>query len=172
MRITILIILLLIMLVFVFGWSNLDLFRRKENYVSRQITTIKEKQGTIYLKWKFVTKVVDNPPYDKQPLTTVTLVLSGAQNKEVVIDTFTGDGFDTRQSKWDNPPGAIISAMFWWGGSGDEISVYRTAADQLTVRHRWIDEQSGWGPFTDIKKITIPFSANTVPSPIDSKEQL
>lgn len=171
----ILAVLLAVMVVFVLGGIIWVYFTTKGDFVSKPETTTQETQETIYLTWKFVARASSTdyaPSTSDQPLATVVLVLSGAQNEEVALVTFPGCGFDTRQSKWDNAPGAIITAICWWAGSGDEISVHRTAAHRLTVRRREIDEQSGWGPFTDIKEITIPPSINVVPGPMNQKSNI
>lgn len=47
-------------------------------------------------------------------------------------------------------PGSVNSAQCWWAGGGDQYGVFIGDAEELTVRHRTVDEESGFGSWEDM----------------------
>ncbi len=41
----------------------------------------------------------------------------------------------------------------WWAGGGDDYALFIGEAEQATIRHRTVDEESGYGEWEDLKSL-------------------
>jgi hypothetical protein len=49
----------------------------------------------------------------------------------------------------ENPtPGAKLSVMCWWAGGGEEFAVFDSGST-LSLKHRYVDEESGYTEWID-----------------------
>lgn len=113
----------------------------------------------VTLRWAFSP---DAASTEDMPMTDVSLVVSGAVETTVDLGVYGGQGAQAAESAWGLPEGALTTAVLWWAGGGDELAVFRTDEGKLTVRHRGIDEQSGYSTFTDKATLDVPKDAEVV----------
>lgn len=52
-----------------------------------------------------------------------------------------------------DPEGSVATISCWWAGGGDEYGVFVGEAEQLTIRHRTVDEEAGYGEWTDLETL-------------------
>ncbi len=50
----------------------------------------------------------------------------------------------------ENVDGSVATVQCWWAGGGDQYGVFVGDAEQLTVRHRTVDEEAGFGTWEDV----------------------
>lgn len=46
--------------------------------------------------------------------------------------------------------GSVASIQCWWAGGGDQYGVFVGDAEQLTIKHRTVDEEAGFGAWEDV----------------------
>lgn len=49
-------------------------------------------------------------------------------------------------------PGSVVSIQCWWAGGGEQFGVFVGDAEEITVRHRTVDEEGGFGSWEDETK--------------------
>lgn len=47
--------------------------------------------------------------------------------------------------------GSVAYIQCWWAGGGDQFAVFTGEGEAMTVRHRTVDEESGFGEWEDLK---------------------
>lgn len=52
-----------------------------------------------------------------------------------------------------DPEGSVATISCWWAGGGDEYGVFVGDAEQLTIRHRTVDEEAGYGEWMDVETL-------------------
>jgi len=80
------------------------------------------------------------------PITTITL---GVPATGDVIYTTTCNG--TASTELQDIEGSVASIQCWWAGGGDQYAVFVGEAEELTVRHRTVDEEAGFGEWMDVQ---------------------
>lgn len=83
--------------------------------------------------------------YD-MPITTITLMVPSTGD---VIYTTTCNG--TASFEGEVIEGSVASIQCWWAGGGDQYAVFVGEAEELTVRHRTVDEEAGFGEWEDVQ---------------------
>jgi hypothetical protein len=49
--------------------------------------------------------------------------------------------------------GSVATIQCWWAGGGDQYGVFVGDAEELTVRHRTVDEEAGFGEWMDLETL-------------------
>lgn len=93
------------------------------------------------MEWRF--EQTGTAEYD-MPITKLTLVVSST---DVVLYQTTCNG--TASIDVQDVEGSVASIQCWWAGGGDQYGVFITDAEVLTVRHRTVDEEAGFGPWEE-----------------------
>lgn len=78
------------------------------------------------------------------PKNTITLRVAGTQEE---IYSTTCAGVPSTDVQID---GSVASVRCWFAGGGDDYAVFIGDAEQLTVRHRTVDEEGGFGEWEDL----------------------
>jgi hypothetical protein len=118
-------------------------------------------QEYVNLRWEFTS---DPTVKDDVPLTDVSLVVTGIMERKIELGTFSGSGADVTGGAWEEPVGSLMTAVLWWAGGGDELSVHRPDPATLIVRRRTIDEEAGYGEFEDLETISVPPQSTVIPA--------
>jgi hypothetical protein len=113
----------------------------------------------VTLEWVFTP---DAESTEEMPMTRASLVLSGPVNTRIEVGSYSGNGAKAADTSWSAPEGSLATAIFWWAGGGDELSIFQTESDRLVIRHRTIDEVSGYGEFEDKMTLGIPENARVI----------
>lgn len=79
------------------------------------------------------------------PVTKITLQV--AATKEEIYST---SCMGTASTEMQDVEGSIAAIQCWWAGGGDQYAAFVGDAEQLTVRHRTVDEESGFGAWEDV----------------------
>jgi len=121
------------------------------------------EKKVIYLSWKFENSEGPAPEYAQR--TRIDLVISGDIDREVYIGTYNGTAWDMKKSgNWTPPADALMACASFWAGEGNEIAVFKTSPDELTIRHRLsYEEETEPGPFEDLKTVDISVSTSSGP---------
>ena len=85
------------------------------------------------------------------PETTLKLVVTDS-GEELFSTTCTGT-FSPSTSEVEPFDGKVplSIATCWWAGGGDEYGAFIGAADELTIMHRTVDEEAGFGVWEEIE---------------------
>jgi hypothetical protein len=75
------------------------------------------------------------------------LMLQTADTKQVIATT-TCTG--TTSTNVQGVDGSTNTIQCWWAGGGDQYGVFVGDAEKLTVRHRTVDEEGGFGTWQDV----------------------
>ncbi|MDB4978418.1 MAG: hypothetical protein JWM56_604 [Candidatus Peribacteria bacterium] len=118
------------------------------------VPTLEKISEPVEISWNFIQKKNDAMP--DAPETQALLVLGGSKQQMIDLGSYLGEGTDTRKPTAVQPDnkGAILGAVFWYAGGGDELEVYNESGS-LLVKHRIIDEQSGLGDWQELQKIEL-----------------
>lgn len=79
------------------------------------------------------------------PVTKITLQVQGT-GEEIYSTSCMG----TASTEVQDVAGSVASIQCWWAGGGDQYGVFVGDAEQLTVRHRTVDEEAGYGSWEDV----------------------
>ncbi len=81
------------------------------------------------------------------PVTKITLQVTGT--KEEIYST---SCMGTASTDMQDVEGSIASVQCWWAGGGDQYGVFVGEAEQLSIMHRTVDEESGFGEWETVAK--------------------
>jgi len=96
------------------------------------------------LEWKF-----ENVGTEDEPRTKVSLVIGGTNAKTIDMGTYAGNGVDTTNQATD----ALLTASLWWAGGGDDLRVVGNGDGTLSLEHRTVDEEGGFGEWMTMQTI-------------------
>jgi|GEM_PF-6289662 len=48
---------------------------------------------------------------------------------------------------------SVATIQCWWAGGGDQFGVFIGDAEKATIKHRTVDEETGYGPWVDMKTL-------------------
>lgn len=94
--------------------------------------------GTIEVSWEF--EETRRAEYD-QPFSNVTVKLTGAENKEILVGEFSGTCALQDKAEVAKEGSDVISgARCWWAGAGEDFLIRRKSPGTLRIEHRAVDE--------------------------------
>ncbi len=86
--------------------------------------------------------------YD-EPRTKVSLVIGGGNAKTIDMGTYAGNAVDKTNEQTE----ALLFASLWWAGGGDDLRVMGNGDGTISLQHRTVDEEAGFGDWMTLQTI-------------------
>lgn len=82
------------------------------------------------------------------PQVALVLQVVGSTD-EIFRTTCTG----TTSTEMQDMEGSVASIQCWWAGGGDQYGVFVGDAEKLSIRHRTVDEEAGFGAWEELESL-------------------
>lgn len=80
------------------------------------------------------------------PSNKITLQVQGSGEK-----IYSTNCFGTTSTEMQDVEGSVASIQCWWAGGGDQYGVFIGEAEKMTIKHRTVDEEAGFGVWEEVK---------------------